>query len=247
MKNRPLTEILTEYKEVKKVADIVLETVPVKSRQAFMIGKRQAEDKMVELRREYRDQLLSNTVGFFLFGDKTKVEKFADVSHTENGTVQINANEMYEYLADQIAPGMGAKREFGVEQILRLISEIRELCINLGVEEREVSAPSIGAPVCLRTRDELAAFIKNKVRESIGDWLNARYVAARIWEKALENDYTANVLVATVVGASVEEEQSMSCFNVKHNLMLEDENEIDPAFISKMYEKFSKKNRKKND
>lgn len=244
IQNRDLETIIKDIEENTKMANTNLDAVKYNVRSAHEIGIRQAKDRLVDLRNEYKSKILTNIVGFFLFGDPVKVKKFSDISTADSGTIAVDAHEMYKYLAGEIAPSMGSLREFNVDQMSRLLNDIRNLAIDLGVQEQSIPAPVAKGVVTLKTQEELVDHVRTLIRSSIGDWLNNLYISTRLWEKALAAKYTVPVLVCTVANATIDEEQAMSAFNVKHNLTLDDDTEMDPTFINKMYEKYSKKNKK---
>lgn len=196
MQKRNLALVLQEMEAAKKAADIDLEKVPFKNRASLSIAKTDATVKLKSLREEYAALLRERVVTVFVAGSKEDCQLFAQISDAQQGTLSISADAMYEKMAADIEPTIGAQRMFGGTQLQHLIRSVEDCGrqANLGF----LQVPRLIDVIVVKPPVTTMSVVKDLVTSQLGHDLNARWIESKITEMAIEEEFEKLVPVVVL-------------------------------------------------
>lgn len=162
---------------------------------------RQHKDKLPKLRLEYLTRILGSSFGFFLEGeDEAKNEAFTKIA-LENGAVAIDADSIYQKIADAVTPTMGRNREFSVTQVSLMDHTLRELVEKTGYDG-ELNRTQISELRVCKDRQRLVSYIRDLVARSNGSTPATVCAQSEIVAQAIAKEFTGKRLVVVVRNAS---------------------------------------------
>lgn len=197
-KQQTLSEILEQIEQNQVLADTDPLGTPGLARAGFAVAIRQAKDTLTDLKKLYRTQIMSRAYDVFVFGNRTKATEFGKVAEAE-GAVVVDAEELYQTLAQPIEASLGTEREFGPSQVALLIAGLKAVATDLGIIN--MNAPKLPGLVKMENAAVTLAHVRSMIRAAVGDDLNKLYLGAAITNKALEAKYKASGLVVVVLNA----------------------------------------------
>lgn len=203
MSKRNLFSILQEMTETAKVAATNLDTVPYKNRASAAIAKNDAETKLKALREEYTAQLRERVLTIFVVGSKEDCAIFTKIATDEADVLSIDADAMYEKMAADVEPTIGAQRMFGGTQLQHLIRSLEQ-------RGREANAGFLPVPrildvVVVNPPVTTKAVVKDIIVSQIGVDLNARWIEAQIVELAIAAEYGEKFVPVVVTCENVDD------------------------------------------
>lgn len=240
-KQQTLSEILEQIEQNQKLADTDPESTPGLSRAGFAVAIREAKDLLVDLKKEYKDQLLDRARDVFVFGDKAKISEFGKLAEAE-GAVVVDADELYRRLSGPCDASLGAEREFGPSQVSLLISGLKGVSVDLDI--LNMNAPKLPGLVKVEDAAATTAHVRSMVRAAVGDDLNKLYLAADVTKKALEVKFKASGLVVVVLNATGPEDAREIATLFGHHLPsvnLTSDVEIDVTIVHRAFKRSNNK------
>ena len=200
-------EILKSLKENQKLADVDLENVPPTVRLGMDGAKRQAQDALEDLKKEYLQAIRANAIVVILQGDQEKQTAFADLSSHLAETLTLNCQGMYDSMAAALYPLVGSKGEFPASLMSDVIDALRGVVKGCGI--RSIPGFDLGGDSYFFSQKELAVALRTAIRKSSDDDINKLVLENRLGNQALEVSYAGNAVGVCLVGATKEEADNL--------------------------------------
>jgi hypothetical protein len=206
---RQLVDIIEELNEVKKGATQNLDDFPYAVRQSRAIMKEQYKTRLAEVQKEFESTILPHRlVGLFVDGVAEDVKRLSDFIKNKGGIV-IDANILYNKLADEIEPSYYVHRTFDTTQYGLMVSKLGDIGTDLGYSVMQ--HPVYKEATC-PTREDTVQHVKMLIRNAIGDDINLYFVKREILETVQREKLRAEQLVVLVYGANPQEKQKISYY-----------------------------------
>lgn len=236
-----LENLLKEIETMKVLANQDPANFNPRSRPGLEMQVRQSKDTLASLKEQYSKELLDNSIGIFVSGTSESVQKFSVVAEKEGNTLTLDANELYEKLANEIEPSIGNSREFTSNQAMFLLGSLKGISKELGVTEMQ--APKLHEIRVVRTHQDLVSYVRTVLREAAGDELNKLYLSNALTKKALKICYSGSVVPVVIVNAQQDEVNPLSKLFQKgaFNIPIDLEATIDKEYVLKTFQQTKKK------
>lgn len=241
-----LKETLEQYQNAKKLADMDTSALPYRTRPAIEIAVGEARQKVVFLRKEYEEGILTNAVGCFVSGPPESESKFSILGAQIGKTLTIKGDQFYRNVADRVEANFPKDRGFNPDTFATLVSAVRaEVAGTLEV----VSMPSMKyIEAFLATSEDVFNFCRDRIREAFGDELNGLFLRKSLVDTALAMGYAENVTPAVVTGCSLGEVATLGRFVFKAHSFVKLGEEVTEeqvreqfSFVAKQYTANKKK------
>ena len=194
----PLSDLLQKIETLKTVAN----RDPAeygKTGPAIAMAAAAAKTELVELERQYGNEILTHCVPVFIMGPLDKQTRFANIARAEFSAMIVNARQLYSDLAGPIGMSIGASREFGVEQASLLIKGLRDAGVDLKL--RNLPAPKHELlPVVCKDTNAVTDYIKLAIRKADEDGLNRLVIARDAAQQALARKQINHLFPVIVLG-----------------------------------------------
>jgi hypothetical protein len=198
---RTLHDILKDYKQAEKFSKESPEQYPPPGRPGIEVRIRQSKANLPKLRLEYLTAILKSSFGFFLEGeDEAKKDAFTAIS-VENGAFSVDADSIYQKLADATERSMGARKEFSVTQVGLMDHALRELVEKTGYDGA-INRTTITELRAVPDRERLLRYIREIVARSNGSTPAVVSAQSDIVGQALSKEFSGKRLVVVVRNAS---------------------------------------------
>jgi len=163
----------------------------------FYIRKKEAENKLVDLKIEYLNILKRGLGGIFLSATESQIKDFKKIAG--DTAVFVEVDGLYQHLTDAVEPTMRKDRMFEPQNFAHLDTAIARFAA-----ESEVSAPRLTyrRSKVVGTRDALVDYIRDTVRSADSDKTNMALVTKSITQQALERGFTGRSLPVVLTGAT---------------------------------------------
>lgn len=201
-------EILKSLKTNQKLADVDLENVPPQVRPGMDGAKRQAQEAMEDLKKEYFQAIRSNAIVVILQGDKAKQAAFADLSSHLAETITLDCHGMYDTMATTLYPLVDKNGAFPSSLMSDVIDSLRAVVKGCGI--RSIPGFDLGGGCFFHSQDELSTAIRNAIRKTSDDDINKLVLENKLGVTALELSYAGNAVGVCLVNASVEEADGLT-------------------------------------
>lgn len=198
-----LREMMDEYASCEEIANRELLGTPTRSLPALQMRQREAQDRMATLTKEYGDALLKQGFAIFTKGDLENQGLFAAVAKNEVEIMAVPADGLYQFIADEVEPGLGGRREFGISQLAILVRTLTLITVNHGLDE--LPTPNIDGLVVCQTREDLVALVRKLIRGSSGDTLNQAWIRREVTKQGLQARYARERVPVILTGAQDDE------------------------------------------
>lgn len=175
-----------------------------KTRAGIEASIKGAKERAEKLKKEYSVTIQANSVAIFLQGSPDKVSQFATLVQNMGEAVVVDASELYtSKFLPILESSLGKSRQWNSTQVAimhRLLAEVsKELGIFL------TRAMRLPAEQVLTTKEDTLNFIRETVRNELGDNFNAEYLKKAIAREGLKIRYMGAVAPVIVVNAIPEE------------------------------------------
>lgn len=196
-------ELLQEMTDLEPLANLVTENWDFRTRASIEATKKEAKEKLATLRSKYLEKVLSSAKLVFL------AEESSDSSQESlsSNAVHVDGSALYNFLADNVERSMGPSREYGALQQMNLVTGLVDACNAVGVGSFR-ALPSLREVVFLKTFEEVQVFVRQLVRDHLGDELNKMHIQKAIEVKALSVKMQDDEPTIFVSGVTLEEERS---------------------------------------
>lgn len=201
--NKPRTaeDVLKDYTRADRLSKRSVEEVPLPGRPSIEMQIRQSKDNLPKLRLEYLNVILRSSYGFFVEGtDDAKKQKFVDIA-LDNGALLVDADAVFQKLADQTQHSIGPSKEFSVTQVGLLDHALRELVEATG-HDGTLNRTTINELRVVKNREKLVDYIRELVTRSNGAVPAVVAAQSEIIRQAIAREFAGKRLVVVVKRAS---------------------------------------------
>lgn len=230
-----IKNLIDQIQETRKLADRDPDTLTGSTRVGMLTAINQAKHELTSLTNRYGTELFKNVRGVFVTGDSIKAAQFASLPQKEGESLTVDVDAMYRRIADPVEPSIAnsTHRELKPEHVNIMISVLRDI----GQELDLIDLPMLNIkeyPI-LANSTQVFDFVKNVVRESIGDTLNRDYFVKETVAQAIKTLYSKPVTNIVLLNASPEEiEAFKSIFTSGHQVVAVTEtDDVDAVFVAK--------------
>lgn len=234
--NLSTEELVSTIKSLEETANFELDAAPYHVRGGFAIAAQDARTQLAKLKPEYRTRLLANSVAFVVTGPKVDAYA-AEAVKTAPSLFVLEAGEMYEVIARQIEPTIGASREFTIHQFTGFMSLLRSVAREIGASQ-SIQQPLLEFSAIVPTREDLVAHVTYLVRQSVGHGFASLWLGNQIIEKALATGFNGTVLGAVIINRSDDslDQELAQTFATRVEVSTEEDTEITNEFVIKTFE-----------
>ena len=195
-----LSTLMKEYQETKRIDTEDISMVSFKVRPGREAAKRTAEQRLESLASRYTELLRKAAFGIFVTGPGSI--EFAKIANGEGESLTVDAEALYQRFAAAIEPTIGFTHQFGTQQLLVLLQQLREIGTELNL--RDVDVPRGIESQIVPTTRALVTFLKKFV-ENTNPTLNVLYMEKQAFDSAVFNESTGVVVPVVVLNAQPEE------------------------------------------
>jgi len=190
-----LSTLLREYQETKRVATEELAGIDPRVRPGRESAKANAAERLQHIANRYAEKLRQASFSIFVIGDGAS---FAEIANVEGGALTVDAAALYKRFADAIEPTIGPSRQFGTQQFLVLLQQMRHVGNELNL--REIDVPAGIETRIVPDRQSLQEFVQSFVEtSSTGIGLNINFMERQALESAFSNESEGNVVPVVVL------------------------------------------------
>jgi len=198
---RTLDDILKDYERADRFSKRSVEEVPLPGRPGIEIQVSRSKLALPKLRQEYLTRILRSSFGFFLESEnQEKNDAFTKIA-VENGAVVIDADAIFQKLADAVQYSLGPSREFSVTQIGLMDHALNELVESTGLEG-SLNRTQIKELRVVKNRERLVDYIRDLVAASNASVPVTVTAQSDIVKQALEQKFAGKRLVVVVRNAA---------------------------------------------
>lgn len=231
-----LSKLLSEIEQSQRFADEDLSGWDPRTVGGAMIRKREAQEKLKQLKAAYSEAISGTFFKVFVSGPRAA--EFAKATDAQAAIV-VDCSELYSKFADSVEPTLDRnQRQFTATQISVLIRVIQNFMT-------EHAVPSVQMPkldplemdTVTATKQDLLEKVRKSVRNTNGDKLLLVDLTARILEQALSKKIANTVTPIILTGLSPDELQSVPAklFPLQANCLIEaNEDSEDEEIVEKI-------------
>jgi hypothetical protein len=195
--SRSFKDVLDDLVVTTANAAINLDEVPLRNKAGMGICKADAIVALGTLRSEYKALLAPRVASIWLSGTPEQQKKFAEVAAQEGETLTVSTLGVYERMASDIEPTIGAERQFGGTQLGHLLRSLENVA-------REAGASFLATPHLLEvvTVSDFAALtlaIRGIIVSQVGEKLNVLHLENEVLNQALTARYSEKVVPVVVL------------------------------------------------
>lgn len=230
-KKNDIRKTIKELVDTKELAEKNLEGCDVRTIQGFTAAKRDAQEKVLVLEKQYAKFLRGGLCAIFVNGTEEKVNAFLDAAAPQ---IAVDASKLYRRLADDVEPFMRTDRTFEPAQFGQLLQALSHLGRELNAQSVPLPQYRDGSVVCPDAAS-LADHIRSIVRESMGDELNAYVLFGDVFNKALSMRYYKERVPVIVVNATPEEQQGLAVHFNDQTISVTLDGEVDEKTVREAF------------
>lgn len=250
MPKRSPATILAEIAEAKKTASIDITNVRAANRGGISIAKADAEVKLKALREEFVAQLTERVASIFVVGAPADLKQFGEIA-ADQGAIVIFADAMYEKMAADIEPTIGAQRMFGGTQVQHLIRSLEDCGRYAGLGFLKVPRlldVVVTKPPESEEGPHTVDVVKDLISSQVGPELNTKWLEASIANAAVEDAYDSRIITVVVLCTKIEDAKLIkpklfSGFGI--GVTIDEGQSVDLATVKKAFEQLEEKLGKK--
>lgn len=203
-KTVPTKTLLDDLKATLKSAHANLETIPASVQAAHQIARREAQDRLPQVRARYQQRVLSNVVFFFTSGPKDKEREFAAVAAADGVPFSVDVDDLFEAIAVSVEPTVGSSREFGIHQVVKMGEAIEKL-----VPQFQYTMPKLYELAVTPTHDDLRAHVRTLCQRTFGATLATSFIEELLTVAAVSADFSGKALPAVIMGTDGDLRQNL--------------------------------------
>ena len=246
MTERNLENILGDLDATKKMASINPdEPQYARTRAGIQTAVMQAQGKVEALKTEYGATVQKNGVAIFLYGPPDKTQEFAALVSGMGEAVVIDGAELYKRIADRIEPAIGRDRSINAEHVAMMHRALGEISKEISVWLSRVV--SFSTQNVVKDGAATLEYVRNSIRNELGDELNSTYLKSVLAREALKIRYMGYVAPVIILNVTPEESVGLGLLFGKgrSNVEIAADDVINEDYIKKSF-KGVQKNIKKN-
>ena len=196
-------ETIKELKRLQKIAEVDLENVPLIVRPGMDGAKRQAQEQIEDLQKEYKQTIKNAAIVVILHGDAKKQAAFADLASHLAETVTLDCHALYDNMAKELFALADSQGRFPPSLMTDVISALRTQVKGCGI--RSIPGFDLGDRTEFKSEQDLSDSLRAVIRASSDDEVNKLVLETRLGEKALQDSYAGAAIGVCLLNASTEE------------------------------------------
>lgn len=186
-----LQKIVEDIKNTQKIANDDLSSAPIETLSGRRGRKNQAIEKLKQLKREYKNNLLKSSAFILVVGPNNK--EYANLTESDFGLFQADPEAFYKDLAKRV-PKVLYTNKVDVHNVFDVLGrhledKMSELDIN---EYNQLLYKSTGARV-IKTEDDLKESVKRAVNDQIGAEIVGIQAVESILDRAIEKGHSDKI------------------------------------------------------
>ncbi len=201
-----LNTILKQIAIHKPNAELELDMGNINTYRARLGQKRAAEESILRLERDYKNQLLQSTA-FILVTGSSKDAFVELASDPKFESFTANPEALFNEIAEQVSPPTVKPSLYGREGVKSLFSiaqnVFRDKATDIGVVEYPSFAFNDRYNVGINTKEEFAQLLKTAIVDQVGSEIVGIHAVNSIADKAIERGHTGSV-TPIILGTSDE-------------------------------------------
>ena len=214
-----LSTILKEIAVHKPSADLELNMEHPNTYRARLGQKRAAEEAILRLKREYKENLLKSTA-FILVTGALKDSFVELASNPKFESFTANPEALFEEIADQVSPPTVKPSLYGREGVKSLFSiaqnVLRDKATDIGIVEYPSFAFNDRYNSGVQTKEDFTAILKAAIVDQVGSEIVGIHAVNAITDKAIERGHAGSV-TPIILGTS-DEKFALNLLNSLKNL-----------------------------
>lgn len=186
-----LQSVLAEIKQVKVFAEEDTNTGAPETLNARRGRKAQAIEQLKRLKRDYRQQLMQNTV--FIVATGAGREDFAKLASEDFGLFSVDPETFYKDLAKRV-PEVLYKGKEGVSNIFDVVGRhLEDKMMELDVNSYNQLLFKAGYAKAVNNVDEFAQLLKTAINQQIGSEIAGIQAIADLTDVAIEKNHSDKI------------------------------------------------------
>jgi hypothetical protein len=237
-------ELLKMLLSHEEVAGTDLDLIDPRVRPGWSLAVADAKHRLLTLRKDWKNSVLSHALAIFIMGDSDKAKEFSRIAEEEGNTITLDSDYIYRDIANDIEPLFGPTRQFRPEHLSKLVGLVKLWFEKYGV--LKFDPVKVNDFPILNTTADIVVFIKQILRESVGDSLTAMYLGEELAEKAKTIKFNGGTLPVVVLNVTDEEVMGLSGMFSKVGATVNIKNEeITTDLVFKVFKQAKKKLKEK--
>lgn len=186
-----LQNVLAEIKKVKPFADEELTQEPIETLNARRGRKNQSVERMKQLKREYKSELMQNTV--FIIATGSGREEFVKTATEDFGLFSADPEAFYKDLAGRV-PEVLYKGKEGVSNIFDVLGRhLEDKMMELDINAYNQLLFKQGYAKTLKSVEEFTQLVKQAVNDQIGAEIAGIQAIDSLVETAIEKNHADKI------------------------------------------------------
>lgn len=210
MANEKLTNLVSELISNRKDASISIEGLDPSTASGWVMRKNQAIAKIKEIEAAYYNELDNTIFYIFLTGNSAKCREFAGLSLEHAQVSSLVGNTPALLMTDQIEPTIGPDRNFGVNQLIKLIGLISNLERDLEVKKSIFESVPGDYIRYTPTKNDVYNVIAHFINTNLPVEFMTTFLKKQARDLAINSAFDGNVLPLTVTGLNEPEVNKIS-------------------------------------
>ncbi len=192
-----MEKVLKELSTLNETAKTDLANVPYKNRAGIAIAIAEAQKRLGDISKEYKEMLATRSFTIFTEGALVDQAAFSRIAKEEGEVVVVSTQELYERLAITCDACLGATRQFGGTALNHLIRAIEEVAIESGTG-RLTQVPRLRDVAIAKTMADVVAVVREVVLQDTGTDLNKDHIEHLAFKRAFEMGLSEKVIPIVV-------------------------------------------------
>lgn len=201
-------KLLKQYEEAEEIVGLDLSAWSAKTLPGMQARQNEARVEVEKLVKEYQQVVREAALLIFTEGKAEHQTAFHQVAVESDTAIGISVETLYDQLATEIEATFGERfgdgqRIFGTTQLIRLFDKLSVLNLEFGMYTLPMP-PAFDVYTC-KTHEDTVNVVRNLVRSTVGDKLNAAFLEREITKMALKIRYSRTVMPVVLTGATKDE------------------------------------------
>lgn len=197
-----LQSVLTEIKKVKPFAEEDTSTGEPATLNARRGRKNQAIEQLKRLKRDYKQQLMLNTV--FIVSVGSEREEFAKIASEDFGLFVADPEAFYKDLAGRVAPVLYLGKE-GVSNIFDVLGRhLEDKMMELDINAYNQLLFKAGYAQKINSQEEFTQLVKKAINDQIGSEIAGIQAIESLVDQAIEKNHADKITPVVLTTGDIE-------------------------------------------
>jgi hypothetical protein len=232
-----LKTLFKEYKETEKVALMNTEGVDFKTKPGREMLKASAQEKLKSLNSELQKEVTQSVFTVMVGG--TGAQDLATLAAKNSDAIAVDANEVYQKLAERCLETMGSSKTFGITQFLALRFELTLLGTKF---QKPFSLGDFKSDMYAPTSKDVSSVVESMVKSANGLNLAKAYIEDQTLTKVFENELDSKVIPVFVLNVKDEDQAELGgvLFRGKNISVNVSKEEVNQESVTSIFEQIKK-------